>query len=206
MSRIFLPCSTRTRSIAPRLPPASPIARASSAKAPGRSSRWTRSVALNDADGRGELTVVIVVTGEEGRGEVLGRVLELHVFGDSPRERGQSCFQLDHVCAGKDALHLGDGLSLQQLNRSRSRIVERVVADTPDDRGAFDLVPRHLEARDALPKCERDRDTAAGTESRALDKEPARRLKGQAVVDDTGADRAVARGAYLSRLRKRARR
>ena len=31
---------------------ASPIARARSANAPGRSSRWTRSVALKDADGR----------------------------------------------------------------------------------------------------------------------------------------------------------
>src|ERR1700685_27784 len=51
MSRTFLPCSTRTRSIAPRLPCASAIARATSANAPGRSSRWSRSVALNEAEG-----------------------------------------------------------------------------------------------------------------------------------------------------------
>src|SRR5438067_13079126 len=61
-SRIFLPLSTRTRSIAPRLPPASPIARARSANAPGRSSRWTRSVALNDAEGRDWLMPSMVVT------------------------------------------------------------------------------------------------------------------------------------------------
>src|SRR5437762_4910650 len=51
-SRTFLPLSTRTRAIAPSLPPASPIACASSANAPGRSSTWTRTVALNDAEGR----------------------------------------------------------------------------------------------------------------------------------------------------------
>ena len=47
----LLPRSTRTRSIAPRRPPASPIALASLAKEPGWFSRWTRRVALKDAEG-----------------------------------------------------------------------------------------------------------------------------------------------------------
>ena len=49
-SRTFVPRSTRTRSIAPSSPPASPIAWASRANEPGRSSRCTRSVALNCAE------------------------------------------------------------------------------------------------------------------------------------------------------------
>src|SRR5439155_13177118 len=55
-SRTFSWPSTRTRSIAPSDPPASPIAEASRANEPGASERRTRSVALKDADGRpGEL-------------------------------------------------------------------------------------------------------------------------------------------------------
>jgi hypothetical protein len=56
-SRIFFPCSTRTRSIAPSSPPASPIAFARLAKAPGWLSRWTRSVALNDDEGCGAVAL-----------------------------------------------------------------------------------------------------------------------------------------------------
>jgi hypothetical protein len=41
--------------VAPSKPPADPIAVASSANEPGRLSRWTRNVALNDADGCGTL-------------------------------------------------------------------------------------------------------------------------------------------------------
>ena len=50
-SRIFFPCSTRTRSIESSSPPASPIASARSANEPGRFVRCTRSVALKEADG-----------------------------------------------------------------------------------------------------------------------------------------------------------
>ena len=50
-SRIFAPFSTRTRSIAPSDPPASPIALASRPNEPGESTRRTRNVALKDADG-----------------------------------------------------------------------------------------------------------------------------------------------------------
>ena len=49
-SRTLLAASTRTRSIASRSPPASAIARARSAKLPGRSSRRTRRVRLNEAE------------------------------------------------------------------------------------------------------------------------------------------------------------
>ena len=49
-SRILLADSTRTRSIASSSPPASAIARARSAKLPGRSSRRTRRVRLNEAE------------------------------------------------------------------------------------------------------------------------------------------------------------
>src|SRR5215211_1081859 len=50
-SRTFVPRSTRTRSIAPSDAPASPIADARRAKAPGRSSSRTRTAAENEADG-----------------------------------------------------------------------------------------------------------------------------------------------------------
>src|SRR5262245_30904421 len=50
-SRIFVEPSTRTRSIAPSSPPASPIAAASRANAPGWFSIRTRIAALKDADG-----------------------------------------------------------------------------------------------------------------------------------------------------------
>ena len=50
MSRIFIPASTRTRSIASSSPPASAIARARSAKLPGRSSSLARSVKLCEAE------------------------------------------------------------------------------------------------------------------------------------------------------------
>src|SRR5260221_3240517 len=49
-SRILLPDSTRTRSIASRRPPASAIARAGSAKVPGRSSSRTALVRLKEAE------------------------------------------------------------------------------------------------------------------------------------------------------------
>ncbi len=50
-SRIFVVPSTRTRSIAPSRPPASPIAAASRANAPGSFAIRTRIAALKDADG-----------------------------------------------------------------------------------------------------------------------------------------------------------
>src|SRR4051794_19978201 len=50
-SRSFVCFSTRTRSIDPSSPPASPMAAASRAKAPGRLSIRRRIVALKDADG-----------------------------------------------------------------------------------------------------------------------------------------------------------
>ena len=56
-SRTFLPCSSRTRSIASSRPPASPIAAAIRANAPGRLSRCTRSVALNAAEVCGVITL-----------------------------------------------------------------------------------------------------------------------------------------------------
>ena len=49
-SRTFTPGSTRTMSIAPSSPPASPIACASRANEPGLSERCTRNVALNDGE------------------------------------------------------------------------------------------------------------------------------------------------------------
>src|SRR5262249_9682445 len=86
-SRTFLPLSTRPRSIAQRLPPASPIARASSANAPGRSSTWTRSVALNDADGRSWLiaSMLVAFTGNDVTMKRLARyapIREYAVIGD----------------------------------------------------------------------------------------------------------------------------
>ena len=50
-SRSLVPRSTRTRSIAPRIAPVSPIALATWPKAPGRCGRRTRIVMLYDADG-----------------------------------------------------------------------------------------------------------------------------------------------------------
>ena len=51
-SRTLVPRSTRTRSIASSMPPASPIARATLANEPGAFVRRTRRVALNEADVR----------------------------------------------------------------------------------------------------------------------------------------------------------
>ena len=51
MSRSLVPRSTRTRSMAPRIAPVSPIALATWPKAPGRSGRRARIVMLYDADG-----------------------------------------------------------------------------------------------------------------------------------------------------------
>ena len=51
MSRIFIPFSTRTRSIAPRIAPVCPMAVATCANDPGRAGRRTRTTMLYDADG-----------------------------------------------------------------------------------------------------------------------------------------------------------
>src|SRR5205085_559423 len=103
MSRIFLPLSTRTRSIAPRLPPASPIARARSANAPGRSSRWTRSVALNDAEGRGWLMPSMVVT---PAGKIAAREAARRLRAD-PRVRADAGGRPPHAAARAGAADRG---------------------------------------------------------------------------------------------------
>jgi hypothetical protein len=51
MSRIFIPFSTRTRSIAPRIAPVSPMTVATCPNDPGRCGRRTRMTMLYDADG-----------------------------------------------------------------------------------------------------------------------------------------------------------